>query len=419
MDKILKKVSLNYVFEMSYSIIIVIGILGNATNILVLSRKTMRKSLTFQLYLYLSIIDLAFLTQTGTELFLKYLFQIEMREISVVFCKLNTFLSYFLMQTRNVFTMSITLSYLFEISKLNPSEANKSKTDKTITTQKPSNINTDSAKFLIKIRKILLLTLSVLCLLNIHFILFLNIHLNMDDVNFTRENSKILEVIDLFSVMKHNTNIDIHVECSPYRYEFYVHFLRNIWVWIDMIIYFLIPFSVNLIAFLFIFFYINRLNKRYSNFLNIENYKSNTHIYLKRMRKNRRIVWRLFTLNAYFFFSSLPSYVSYYSLDFTRTHLFLNYLCYILFYSNNSLNFLFYSLTSEKYRNELLKIFRNKRSLSFSKKKRINKSVCANELLKIKCVELEKALVEKDEEIVELTCILEKFTKREEFHRIK
>jgi hypothetical protein len=147
--------------------------------------------------------------------------------------------------------------------------------------------------------------------------------------------------------------------------------------------------------------------------LNIENYKSNSHIYLKRMRKNRRIVWRLFSLNAYFFFSSLPSYVSYYSLDFTRTHLFLNYLCYIFFYSNNSLNFLFYSLTSEKYRNELFKICRSKRSaFSFSKKKRIYKSVCANELLKIKCLDLEKALAERDEEILELTCILEKFTKR-------
>ena len=148
--------------EISFLSIISIGILGNATNILILIQKSMRKSFSFQLYLYLSIIDLAFLAQTAAELALKYLLNVDMRTSSWIFCKLNTFLSYFLMQTRNVFSMSITLSYLYEISKLNPREAHKSQPDQTITTQKPSTIITDSSKFLIKIRKILLLTLSVL-----------------------------------------------------------------------------------------------------------------------------------------------------------------------------------------------------------------------------------------------------------------
>ena len=173
MDKLLKKTNLNYLFEMSFFIIILIGIMGNATNILVLSRKTMRKSLSFQLFLYLSIIDLAFLTQTGVELFLKYLFEIEVRESSMVFCKLNTFLSYFLMQTRNVFSMCITLSYAKEISRLNHGEDHKNK-------KRFKSLKTESTSFTINIHKILLATVCVLCLINFHFLLFLNINLNVD-----------------------------------------------------------------------------------------------------------------------------------------------------------------------------------------------------------------------------------------------
>jgi hypothetical protein len=342
MDKLLKKTNLNYLFEMSFFIIILIGIVGNATNILVLSRKTMRKSLSFQLFLYLSIIDLAFLTQTGVELFLKYLFDIEVRESSMVFCKLNTFLSYFLMQTRNVFSMCITLSYLYEISKFNLKTLKKKSNNYQIRRESSNSLGT-------KIHKTLLATVCALFLINFHFILFLNLNLNVDsDVD--------RKTINFLEVKTFNLNITVRAECSPYRHKFYLHFLRNIWVWIDMIIYFLVPFSVNFIAFFFIFFYIKRLNGRYLALLNIENYKSNTHIYLKRMRKNRRIVWRLFTLNAYFFFSSLPSYVSYYSLILTNSHLILNYFYYLFFYSNNSLNFLFYGLTSQKYRCELQSI---------------------------------------------------------------
>ena len=349
---------------MSHSIIILIGIMGNATNVLVLCRKTMRKSLTFQLYLYLSIIDLTFLTQTGVEFFLEYSFGIEMRELSVVFCKLNTFLSYFLMQTRNIFSMSITLSYVLEISKLNPKQ-NKDK-DESISkrifnfqTKTKSNTPTKSPQFIIKIRRILLFTLFILGMINFHFILFFNVNLSIES-NFVNKNTlDLVETLkkkflyDSFKLEKDNRTLQIYMECSPYKHEFYTYFLRNIWIWIDMAIYFLTPFTVNLISFVFIFVCLRRFNKRYSDMLKLENYKPNAHIYLKRIKNNKRIVWRLLSLNSCFFFSSLSSYVSCYFLS-SKIHLILNYLGYVLFYSNNSLNFLFYGLSSQKYRNELL-----------------------------------------------------------------
>lgn len=374
---------------------------------------------------------MTFLTQTGVELFLKYSFGIEMRELSVVFCKLNTFLSYFLMQTRNIFSMSITLSYVLELSKLNPRQNNDKNKESFFNRifNFQSKTPKKSPQFIIRIQRILIFTFFFLGMINFHFILFLSINLNVE-ANFEKEKVHVLEELVKYDATMFDQNMDkethiiIHAECSPYNHEFYVHFLRNIWVWIDMIIYFLIPFTVNLTSFLFIFVYIKRLNKRYTNLLHIENYKPNAHIFLKRMRKNRRIVWRLFSLNSYFFFSSLPSYVSYYSLIWTRTHLFINYLCYIFFYSNNALNFLFYGLTSEKYRVELMNILGIKEASIFhvnifnGLKKYPTEKVAKDQLkkidsLKTKCDKFEKLLIEKDKDIIELIHLLGKSEKNQ------
>jgi hypothetical protein len=333
--------------EISFLIIILIGVIGNLTNILVLSKKSMLKSLTFKLFLYLSTMDLFFFTQKGIELLVKYSFATEIRETSVVFCKLYTFLSYFLMQARNVFTMSITLSYLIEITKLIPEKTlpfNCLKLSKT--TEHQPEISNQNKSFAIKPRTIFFVTLGVLSLINVHLILFFSVNVNVIG-KFDQKQDKVLE--DNFTYSNQTYS----------KHEFYVHFLDIAWIWIDAAIYFLIPFSVNLVSFLFILFCIKQLNKRYLTLLNIENYKPNARIYLKRMRQNRRILWRLLLINLYFFLSSAPSYVSIYILFSSNVRLLLNHLGFALFYSNNSMNFLFYGLSSQKYRAEIFNFFRD------------------------------------------------------------
>jgi hypothetical protein len=323
MELWLKTIELNTLFDATFSLVIFIGILGNLTNILVLKRISKKKSLSFKLFLYLSIIDLTFLTQTGMELMIKSLYGTEIRTTFSLCCKLTTFFSHFLLQTRNVYTMYTTINYVNEIKKLLPNSKHQTrvKTMKTHTS--------------------LVTILICLMLINIHFILFL-------DINYdTTEDS---------SQSKDNKTKYAMAECSASKDTFYAHFLRSIWVWIDMIVYFLVPFSVNLIAFFTIFFYIKRLNGHYATLLSNKNYKPNARIYMKRMRKNRRIVWRVFLLILYFFLSSTPAYIFYYSLILTRTDLFLNNLFYVLFYSNNALNFLFYGCTSQKYRCVLIRM---------------------------------------------------------------
>jgi hypothetical protein len=393
--------------EISFLMIILIGILGNATNVLILTQKSLRKSFSFQLYLYLSLIDLAFLAQTAAELALNHIFKIDMRTSSWIFCKLNTFLSYFLMQTRNVFTMCITMSYLFEISKIN---SNQNTTD---TTKYSDSIHkSESISYLSKVRKILYVIIFLLILVNFHYILFLNINTNVDpsvqknylnDLTLRPKNESDQEV---------EYTMIVHFECSPYQSQLYVNFLATIWIWIDTAIYFLIPSTVNLVSFLFIFFYIKRFKQSYSNLLYIENYKPNTRVFLKRMRKNRRIIWRLFSINTYFFLSTMPSYVSTYLLFSNRIHLYFNYLGYALFYGINSLNFLFYGLTSHTYRAELIKILRYRSCIDLGfdvgQKKMLRKNGQLKEidLLKNKCEHFEKLLEQKNQELIELKSIL-------------
>ena len=168
----------------------------------------------------------------------------------------------------------------------------------------------------------------------------------------------------------------------------------------------------------------SKSQKNSISLLNIENYKPSTRLFLKRMRKNRRTIWRLFSINTYFFLSTMPSYVSTYLLFSNRIHLYFNYLGYALFYSINSLNFLFYGLTSESYRAELIKILRHRVTstrinlvrvllarccVDVRSKKMLRKNGQLKEidLLKSKCEHFEKLIEQKNQELTELKCFLD------------
>jgi len=238
MEVFLKTIELSTLFDATFSLVIFVGMLGNLTNIFVLKRIAKKKSLSFQLFLYLSTIDFAFLTQIATELIVKSLYGTEIRTTFSLCCKLTTFFSHFLLQTRNVYTMYTTINYVNEIRKLLPNCRNQSRVKA------------------MKAHRSLVTILICLILINIHFILFLDINYDTtydDDDDTSQSNDN-------------KTNY-VKAECSARKDTFYAHFLRSIWVWIDMIVYFLVPFSVNLVSFFAIFFYIKRLNGHYASLL--------------------------------------------------------------------------------------------------------------------------------------------------------
>ena len=102
-----------------FMFIIVIGLIGNAINVFVYTKKTMRLHLSFRLLLLMSILDFIILSLCGTELISDFFFEIKLRTSSIILCKTNTFLTYFLTQIRNVLSLAIIVQRALILLNLN------------------------------------------------------------------------------------------------------------------------------------------------------------------------------------------------------------------------------------------------------------------------------------------------------------
>ena len=115
LKEFLERINLVLILRILFILIIITGIIGNVINIMVFSKKKMRKLATFRFLLYLSIIDLIILVMCGVETFFSVAFNIDLRVFHMLFCRCNTFLAYFLLQTRNVLSMAITILSIYVI----------------------------------------------------------------------------------------------------------------------------------------------------------------------------------------------------------------------------------------------------------------------------------------------------------------
>ena len=95
--------------QILFASVLVIGLVGNFLNVLIYSKMRTSKSLTFQLLLGLSITDFIILFLCAFESSIQRQFEIDMRTYSLAACKIDTFLVYFLTQTRNFLSMAITI----------------------------------------------------------------------------------------------------------------------------------------------------------------------------------------------------------------------------------------------------------------------------------------------------------------------
>ena len=97
------------VLKSLFASILVIGVVGNALNILIYSKTKLRKSLTFRFFLCLSITDFVILLLCAIETSIEYKFGFDLRSSFLISCKFGTFLAYALTQTRNLLSMGITI----------------------------------------------------------------------------------------------------------------------------------------------------------------------------------------------------------------------------------------------------------------------------------------------------------------------
>ena len=376
----------NNIISFILLIIIVIGVFGNTMNIIIFSTKTMRKNSTFKYLFYLSIIDLLVLLICSTDSMLAYTCFIMIRLKSDLACKFQTFLVYFLTHLSSFILMVVNINRVLVIKN---QESKKSK---------ESNTNFRMNKHGQIIKSLCLL----LALCNSHYLIFLNRNLfeyknksnenetmivlnfyskleerlNKSVMNLSFNYSRDVKLIfkrliddsDLGSIsqrnlllryyekyIQKNVNSTINM-CYPTEKSHYHFFLSYIWVWIDMVIFSLLPFTVMIIC---SFLIIHEIFNKSKNFLK-SNDKSNRNTLKKSKKRNRQLLIMLTVTNLFFLLCSLPLCI-HIILSKTKTVRYQRDLLLNLFqtisYSNNSFSFLFYWLFSENYRRVFVFIF--------------------------------------------------------------
>ena len=215
-----------------------------------------------------------------------------------------------------------------------------------------------------------LIIFVIIASLNFHYILFIDLtetikpnalsffHLLLQNGTMTYT----FEKTDTFLGAFFNLN-SIYAERKCFagagtKYEF---FLQEIWFWVDLSIYSLLPFIVMTISSIIIIIKFKKMNRSYFEFISNPRYQFNRRNYLKKIKKNRQICLMLLNSDFFFFISNLQYWVGFFMFRYksSQNEFFQNYysFSYVLLYSHNAFEFLIFSFSSEKYRKELYSIF--------------------------------------------------------------
>jgi hypothetical protein len=334
---------------------ILIGSFGNIMNIIIFSKRTLRKNSTFNFLLYQSIIDLLVLTFCASDTVMTYGFNLEVRLLSKFTCKIHTFLTYLLTQLSSTIIMFVSIERVIVVCNFKFLSFSKS-------------------KFVFfksrRIEKLILMILILMSLVNMHYIFFFQLNMyngNLNNQNETNSSIKILkkeiskyvhqnpsfyQSINLS--LKLNEKIDgYYYVCYPFNNRHYLYFMSNIWLFIDNCIYSLIPIIVMAICSSIIIVHIREKSKRFFKISSAINKR----LIENRTKRNKKILYMLIVTNFYFVVCSLPyCVISFQSSRSNQTTKFSQSLlmAHIMSYSNNSFNFLFYMIFIKQYRDYAL-----------------------------------------------------------------
>ena len=218
---------------------------------------------------------------------------------------------------------------------------------------------------------------------------------------------------------ENSTNVSVTQEILCYPSEkdiFYSYFFKNIWPWLDLLLYCIIPFTIMIICSILIIFRLFKLsqslkywNKKINKIIDADSVAGNNRrnsiqiekkvnqnllkkttdfssnnnlsnlnmsetndnnkamkrvvssndIQKRRARKNRHIYNVLLCLNLVFFLLVTPVVIfnSFDLLEFNNNNGILVSVCYFLAYSNHTFNFIFYLLSSKPYRDIFNNLF--------------------------------------------------------------
>ncbi|KAK6188074.1 hypothetical protein SNE40_004336 [Patella caerulea] len=305
------------IWKICSPVLIIIGTIGNLLSILVLTQKNMRKS-SVSIYLtVLSIVDILVLYTGLLRQTIRYHLNLDIRELSVLSCKINTWLVYFTLDMSVWLLVAVTGERI--ISVWFPHRVRYACT----------NV---SSSIVISIVGIILLAV------NSHFLYGIG-----DAIKEHGEVSK----------------------CES-LWENYNNFVWHIWPWVDLCFFCLVPFTILIIgnASIIIKVCSSRKNLRRLNTLPA-NTKRNE-VYRK---QTSSMTLMLLCLNMVFLTCTSPISVylvgePYWTADLSAhgeaQHALIWAIVNILMYTNNSINFLLYCISGTRFREELKNIFRKK-----------------------------------------------------------
>ena len=288
-------------------VLITFGTCGNILSIVVLTRKSIRKSTTAMFLIFLTFSDLCVLYTGLLRQWLIYLIDFDIRHFSEAFCKIHIWLVYSSLDFSAWILISVTL-------------------ERIIAVWCPYSYNSKCSR-----RTAISCIMTILLL-----VLGLNSHL-------------------LYGMVDKDSGITEQA-CSSID-ENYSNFFRSAWSWIDLCMFSLIPFVVivfgNSLILLKLF-----QRSRTSNQPN----RNRRHHY---DHHQSSMTTMLCTLNTVFLITTLPisiyniGYTYWYSTQDQRTIAYLELwwsVVNMLMYTNNALNFLLYSLSGSRFRKELKRL---------------------------------------------------------------
>jgi hypothetical protein len=313
---------LDFKYSMICLLIMCVGLFGNILNLIVFSRRSMRKITTFRYLLYLSITDIFVLVIGATDASLTFGFNIQIRLTTVLACKLHTFSTYFLTHMSSILLTLVSVERAIVVCN---AKLLRKYSGSIYNYRLGSSIKNYHVEIIISVIALILIGIDM------HYIIYL-------DLNYMdQEHDDISTSINNLSMM-----------CFPSINSAYYNFLSYIWVWIDMCIYSLIPFSIMVICSSVILFKIKFREKRSS---------IGKKAIERRSKRNKQILTMLTMTNFYFIICSLPLCIVMVckKLEFeifddeTKMEMIQTFFN-ILAYSNNAFNFIFFIIFSEKYR---------------------------------------------------------------------
>jgi len=213
----------------------------------------------------------------------------------------------------------------------------------------------------------------MLALINLHYLFKMKLSLTdefseslnltlLEKETYIYKNIKIPQDIYLIDAFLHDANESSqfrrnkYITCFPPHGSSYFYFLENIWIWIDAFLYSILPFLVMTASSIFILNEINRKSREMHLSVRI-----NKCLIKRRSKRNKQLLTMLTVTNIFFIMCSLPLCITmiYNKMNnnYKKKH-FIKTFFHLLAYSNNSFNFLFYILFSQKYRLVLSSLLR-------------------------------------------------------------